>query len=48
MKSFLQYNDKDMYSKHNERKSAIAERFISTLKTSYNYMNSVSKNGVFY
>ena len=37
-----------MYSKHNERKSAIAERFISTLKKSYNYMNSVSKNGVFY
>ena len=34
-----------MYSKHNEGKSVIAERFIRTLKTKiYKCMNSVSKN----
>ena len=32
MKSFLQNNDTDMYSAHNEGKSVIAERFIRTLK----------------
>ena len=34
-----------MYSIHNEGKSAVAERFIRTLKTkNYKYMTSVSKN----
>ena len=34
-----------MYSTHNEGKSAIAERFIRTLKIkTYKYMNSISKN----
>ena len=43
MKSFLPSNDVEMYSAHNERKSVIAERFISTLKNKiYKYMTSVS------
>ena len=34
-----------MYSVHNEGKSAVAERFIRTLKAKiYKYMPSVSKN----
>ena len=33
MKSFLQNNDIEMYSRHNEGKSVIAERFIRTLKS---------------
>ena len=34
-----------MYSTHNEGKSAVAERFIRTLKTKiYKYMTSISKN----
>ena len=32
MKSFLQNNDLEMYSTHNEGKSFIAERFFRTLK----------------
>ena len=32
MKSFLQKNDIEMYSTHNERKCAVAERFIRTVK----------------
>ena len=32
MKSFLQNNDVEMYSTHNEGKSVIAERFTRTLK----------------
>ena len=45
MKSFLQNNDMEMYSKHNEGKSVVAERFIRTLKNKiYKYMTSVSKN----
>ena len=32
MKSFLQNNDTEMYSAHNEGNSVIAERFIRTLK----------------
>ena len=35
----------EMYSKHNEGKSVVAERFIRTLKNKiYKYMTSVSKN----
>ena len=34
-----------MYSTHNEGKSIVAERFISTLKTKiYKYMTSISIN----
>ena len=45
MKSFLQNNDIEMHSTHNEEKSVIAERFIKTLKNkTYKYMTSVSKN----
>ena len=35
MKSWLEKNDIEMYSTHNEAKSAIAERFIRTLKTTF-------------
>ena len=39
MKSWLQDNDIDMYSTHNERKSIVAGRFIRTLKKKiYKYM----------
>ena len=45
MKSFLQNKDIEMYSMHNEGKSAINERFIRTLKNKvYKYMTSISKN----
>ena len=32
MKSWLQDNDIEMYSTHNEEKPVVAERFIRTLK----------------
>ena len=32
MKLFLQNNDIKMYSEHNERKSAVSEKFTRTLK----------------
>ena len=45
MKSWLQDNNIEMYSTHNERKSAVAERFIQTLKAKvYKYTTSISKN----
>ena len=45
MKSLLQNNDIEMYSRHDEGKSAIAERFIRILKNKdYKCMTSVSKN----
>ena len=45
MKSWLQDNDKEMYSTHNEEISVVTERFIRTLKNKiYKYMTSVSKN----
>ena len=44
-KKWLKDNDTEMYSIHNEGKSAAAERFIRTLKNKiYKYMTSVSKN----
>ena len=44
-KKWLKDNDIEMYSIHNEGKSAVAERFIRTLKTEIcKYMTSVSKN----
>ena len=45
MKSWLEKNNIEMYSTHNEEKSVIAERFIRTLKNkNYKYMTSISKN----
>ena len=44
-KKWLRDNDIVMYSTHNEGKSAVAERFIRTLKSKiYKYMTSISKN----
>ena len=45
MKSWLQDNNTEVYSTHNERKYAVAENFIRTLNNKiYKYMTSVSKN----
>ena len=45
MKSWLEKNDIEMYSMHNEETSAVAERFIKTLKnTIYKHMSVISKN----
>ena len=44
MKSWLQDNNLEMHSTHNEGKSIVAERCIRTLKTKiYKYMTSISK-----
>ena len=44
MKSWLQDNDIEIYSLLNEKKSVVAERFISTLTNKiYKYMTSISK-----
>ena len=45
MKPWLQGNDIEMYSTHNQVKSVAAERLIRTLKNKiYKYMASMSKN----
>ena len=45
MKSWLEKNDIEMYSTHNEEKSVDAERYIRTLKNkTYKYVTSISKN----
>ena len=45
MKSFLQNKSIEKYSKNNEGKSVVAERFIRTLMNKiYKYMTSISKN----
>ena len=45
MKSWLEKNDIEMHSTHNEGKSVIAARFLRTLKNKiYKYMTSISKN----
>ena len=47
MKSWLEKNNIEMYSTHNEVKSVVAERFIrrSTIKNKiYKHMTSISKN----
>ena len=45
MKLFLQNNNIENYSTHNEGKSVVAERFIRILKNKiYKYMTSISKN----
>ena len=44
MKSWLEKNDIEMYSTHNEGKSVVAERFIRTIKKKiYKHMTSISK-----
>ena len=44
IKSWLEKNDIEMYSTHNEGKSVVAERFIRTIKNKiYKYMTSISK-----
>ena len=44
-KKWLKDNDVEMYSRHNEGKSVVAERFIRTLKKKiYKHMTSISKN----
>ena len=45
MKSWLQDDNIEMYSIHNEGKLFVTERFITTLKTTiYKYMTSISNN----
>ena len=45
MKSWLEKNDTEMQSTHNEGKSAVTERFITTLKNkTYKYMTSILKS----
>ena len=42
---WLEDNDIEMYSPHNEGRSVVAERFIRTLKNKiYKYMTSISEN----
>ena len=45
MKSWLEKNDIEMYSTHNEGKSVVADRFLRTIKNKiYKHMTSISKN----
>ena len=45
IKSWLDKNDLELYSTHNEEKSVVTERFIRTLKNEiYKHMTSISKN----
>ena len=45
MKSWLEKNNIEMYSTHNEGKSVVTERFIRTIQNKiYNHMTSISKN----
>ena len=45
MRSWLEKNNIDIYSTHNERKSVVAEGFIRALKNKiYNRITSISKN----
>ena len=45
MKSWLQDDDIEMYSTHNEGKSAVTKRLIRTLRNkNYKYMTAASKN----
>ena len=45
MKLFLQNNNLEIYSTHNEGKSVVAEGFVRALNNKiYKYMTSVSKN----
>ena len=45
MKSWLEKTATEMYSRHNEGKSIVAEKYIRTLKNKmYKYITSISKN----
>ena len=45
VKSWLEKNEIEMYSTHNEGKSVVVERFFRTLKNKiYKHINSKSKN----
>ena len=45
VKSWIEKNDIEMYSTHNEGKSVVAERFIRTIKNKiYKHVTSISKN----
>ena len=45
IKSWLEKNDREMYSTHHEGKSVVAERFIRTMKNKiYKHMTSISQN----
>ena len=45
MRSWIEKNDREIYSAHNEGKSVVAERFIRTLNNKiYKYMISISEN----
>ena len=45
MKSWLRYNNTEMYLTHNKRKSAGVDRFIRTFKNEIcKHMSAVSKN----
>ena len=47
-KSFLKISNIEMYSKDNEKKSVVAERFIRTLKNKiFSHMSAISKNVYF-
>ena len=47
IKLWLQNNGLEMYSTHSKWKSAVTERFISTLKSKcYDHMASVSKKSI--
>ena len=48
MKSWLERNNKDMYSTHSEGKSVVFERFIRNLKNRiFKHMTAVSKKNLF-
>ena len=48
-KDFLKINNIEMYSTYNEGKSAVAERFIRTLKNKiFKHMTAISKNVYFH
>ena len=45
MKSWLEKNEIEMYSTHNEGRTVVAERFIRTSKNKiYKYISSIPKN----
>ena len=49
MKSWIEKNDIEMYSAHNEGKSVIAKRFIRTIKNKiYKYVTSISENCIYW
>ena len=45
LKDFLKINNIEVYSTYNEGKSAVAERFIRTIKNKiFKHMTTISKN----